>query len=71
MYWKGFDFAIKAVGELIGEGKNIELHYYGSGPELDKLQKIGKSDRRGGQIVFHGNVKEKNYRKLTVKCMCV
>lgn len=40
LYWKGFDFAIKAVGELIGEGKNIELHYYGSGPELDKLQKL-------------------------------
>ena len=48
LYWKGFDFAIKAVGELIGEGKNIELHYYGSGPELDKLQKLANLIGGGG-----------------------
>lgn len=62
LYWKGFDFAIKAVGELIGEGKNIELHYYGSGPELDKLQKLANLIG-GGQIVFHGNVKREELQK--------
>ena len=70
LYWKGFDFAIKAVGELIREGKNIELHYYGSGPELDKLQKLANLIG-GGKLYFMEMLKEKNYRKLTVKCMCV
>ncbi len=54
---EGFDFAIKAVGELIGEGKNIELHYYGSGPELDKLQKLANLIG-GGKLYFMEMLKE-------------
>lgn len=70
LYWKGFDLAVEAAGELIQEGKNIEMHYYGSGPEEKKLQKMAGLIGGKTQIVFHGNVTreelQKTYEKMHV-----
>jgi len=51
---KGIDVALLACKELKDAGVNFEYHIIGSGPEMEKLQMLGRELGLTNQLTFHG-----------------
>jgi len=67
---KGFDFLIKAVGEIIknGERKNILLKLTGRGPETENLKRLVNALGLSEYIEFLGNLSEEDLIKAVKNC---
>lgn len=53
---KGQEYAIKAAAILRGRGIHVKLHFFGDGPDLEKLQALAAQSGIKGSVFFHGQV---------------
>jgi glycosyltransferase involved in cell wall biosynthesis len=58
---KGGDFAVAAFARLRAEGRAAELHFYGDGPDGDRLASLARSLGVAAEVRFHGRY---SYRDL-------
>ena len=60
---KGQHLAFNAVLELINQGENIYLHFFGDGPMKPELEDRAKSSKVSNNVIFHGET-EHVYSKI-------
>jgi glycosyltransferase involved in cell wall biosynthesis len=58
---KGGEFAVAAFARLREQGRTAELHFFGDGPDRDRLASLAASLGVGGDVTFHGRY---SYRDL-------
>jgi len=61
---KGFDYAIRAIAEIVKLDKNIELTIVGDGPQKNKLQELVEKLNISNYVKFTGYVEHNQIPKL-------
>jgi len=60
---KGQHLALNAVLELINQGENIYVHFFGDGPMKPEIEDRAKSSKASNNVIFHGET-EHVYSKI-------
>ena len=55
--------SLEATKKLLENGLNCELHFYGDGPELEKLKGFCEKEDLEQSVFFHGNVSADEVKK--------
>lgn len=55
--------SLKVCHDLLQKGLDVQLDFYGDGPELNILQSYCEANRLGAQVAFHGNVPSENLKE--------
>jgi glycosyltransferase involved in cell wall biosynthesis len=52
----GHDTIVRAVGQVVRDGSDVEMHFAGGGAERHRLAVLAESLGIGGRTIFHGEV---------------